>query len=34
MRSSDKLDFIKLGPFKIVKVLELVTYKLDLLNSI
>ena len=30
---SDKLDFAKLGPFKILKVLELVTYKLDLLDS-
>ena len=34
MRLSDKLDFIKLKPFKILKVLGLVTYKLDLPDSI
>ena len=33
-RPSNKLDFTKLEPFKIIKVLELVTYKLDLLDSI
>ena len=31
---SDKLDFAKLEPFKILKVLEPVTYKLDLPDSI
>ena len=34
MRSSNKLDFIKLRSFKIVKVLESVIYKLDLPDSI
>ena len=34
IRLSDKLDFIKLEPFKIKKILELVTYKLDLPDSI
>ena len=29
MRLSNKLDFAKLGLFKILKVLELVMYKLD-----
>ena len=33
MRLSNKLDFIKLKSFKILKVLELVTYKLDLPDS-
>ena len=33
-RLSDKLDFAKLESFKILKVLELVTYKLDLSDSI
>ena len=33
MRLSDKLDFTKLEPFKILKVLGPVTYKLDLLDS-
>ena len=33
MRLSNKLDFIKLGFFKILKVLGLVTYKLDLSDS-
>ena len=33
MRLSNKLDFAKLEPFKILKVLELVTYKLDLSDS-
>ena len=33
MRPSNKLDFAKLGPFKIIRVLELVIYKLDLLDS-
>ena len=30
---SDKLDFAKVGPFKILRVLELVIYKLDLPDS-
>ena len=34
MRLSDKLDFAKLDFFKIVKVLGLITYKLDLPDSI
>ena len=34
IKLSDKLDFTKLEPFKIVEVLELVTYKLDLPDSI
>ena len=34
MRLSDKLDFAKLEPFKIVRVLGLIIYKLNLLNSI
>ena len=34
IRPSNKLDFAKLKPFKIIKVLKLVTYKLDLLDSI
>ena len=34
MRPSDKLNFVKLEFFKILKVLELVIYKLDLLDSI
>ena len=33
-RPSNKLNFAKLKPFKILKVLELVIYKLDLLDSI
>ena len=33
MRPSDKLDFTKLGFFKIIKVLEPVIYKLNLLDS-
>ena len=33
MRPSNKLDFTKLGPFKILKVLGLVIYKLDLPDS-
>ena len=33
-RPSNKLDFIKLGFFKILKVLEPVIYKLDLPDSI
>ena len=32
-RPSNKLDFIKLEPFKIIKVLEPVTYKLNLPDS-
>ena len=34
MRSSDKLNFTKLEFFKVLKVLGLVTYKLDLPDSI
>ena len=34
MRPSNKLNFAKLKPFKIIKVLGLITYKLDLLRSI
>ena len=34
IRPSNKLDFAKLELFKIVKVLELITYKLDLPDSI
>ena len=34
MRPSNKLDFTKLEFFKILKVLEPVIYKLDLLDSI
>ena len=34
MRLSDKLNFAKLEPFKIVKILGLITYKLDLPDSI
>ena len=33
IRLSNKLDFTKLEPFKILKVLELVTYKLDFSDS-
>ena len=33
MRLSNKLDFAKLEPFKILKVLGLVTYKLDFPDS-
>ena len=33
-RLSNKLNFAKLGPFKIIKVLGPVTYKLDLPDSI
>ena len=33
-RLSNKLNFAKLKPFKIIKVLGLVTYELDLLDSI
>ena len=33
MRLSDKLDFAKLEPFQIIKVLKLVIYKLDLSDS-
>ena len=34
MRLSNKLNFTKLKSFKILKVLELITYKLDLSDSI
>ena len=34
MRLSDKLNFVKLELFRVLKVLELITYKLDLPNSI
>ena len=34
IKLSNKLDFTKLGSFKILKVLELVTYKLDFPDSI
>ena len=34
MRLSNKLDFIKLESFKIIRVLELIIYKLDLPDSI
>ena len=34
MRLSNKLDFAKLASFKILKILELVTYELDLPDSI
>ena len=34
MRPSNKLDFAKLGPFRITKVLRPVTYKLNLPDSI
>ena len=34
MRLSNKLNFAKLEPFKILKVLGLVTYKLDFPDSI
>ena len=34
IRLSNKLNFTKLGPFKITKVLELITYKLNLPDSI
>ena len=34
MRLSDKLNFAKLKPFRVLKVLGPVTYKLDLLDSI
>ena len=34
MRLSNKLDFVKLESFKILKVLGLVIYKLDFLSSI
>ena len=34
MRPSNKLDFTKLGPFRVLKVLELVMYELDLPDSI
>ena len=34
MRPSDKLNFTKLEPFKIIKVLELSIYKLDFPDSI
>ena len=33
MRLSDKLNFIKLEPFKILKILGPVIYKLNLLDS-
>ena len=33
IRPSDKLDFAKLGSFKILKILELVMYELDLPGS-
>ena len=33
MRPSNKLNFAKLEPFKILKILGLVTYKLDFLDS-
>ena len=34
MRLSNKLDFTKLEPFKVLKVLGLVMYELDLSDSI
>ena len=34
MRLSNKLDFTKLGSFKIAKVLGLIMYKLDLSDNI
>ena len=34
MKLSNKLDFTKLEPFKIIKILELVLYILDLPDSI
>ena len=34
MRLSNKLDFPKLGPFKLIKVLKPVIYKLDFPDSI
>ena len=34
MKLSNKLNFIKLELFKIIKVLELITHKLDLPDSI
>ena len=34
MRLSNKLDFTKLKSFKILKILRLITYKLDLSDSI
>ena len=34
MRSSNKLNFTKLKPFKIIKFLGLIIYKLDLPDSI
>ena len=33
-RPSNKLDFTKLGFFKIIKILELIKHKLDFLDSI
>ena len=33
-RSSDKLNYTKLGPFKITKKLGLITFKLELLTHI
>ena len=33
-RLSNKLDFAKLKPFKILRVLKLIIYKLDFFNSI
>ena len=33
-RLSNKLDFAKLKPFKIIKILGLITYELNLLDSI
>ena len=34
IRPSNKLNFIKLEPFKIIRVLELIIYKLNLPDSI
>ena len=34
IKLNNKLDYTKLGPFKIRKILELVNYKLDLLTKI
>jgi hypothetical protein len=33
-RPSDKLDYIKIGPFKIIKKLGLVIFKLEMLEGI
>ena len=34
IKPSDKLNFTKLEPFKTIKILELITYELDLPDSI